>query len=260
MTRGGAIALCGLLAVAFAVFSAAIAPAGACAQALPEVPELPLPTLGPIDPTCSKVPDTDRDTVWDYEDNCHRLFNPSQSDTDKDAGEPPFEPVPLTFRDPQTGGDACDIDDDADTIPDIRDTCPKIANPDQKDTDGDGFGDVCDATPGAAGGGPAGPPKLTLRPLARSYRTAELRAGLAVGARCSAACALTGVLRARKTVLGRGGGGLTGAGSTFVFVRLSAKGRKRIARARKVVAKVTVLASDDVGHKVKRTRRVTLRR
>lgn len=36
------------------------------------------------------------------------------------------------------------VDDDADTIPDIADNCPGLANEDQDDTDGDGIGDDCD--------------------------------------------------------------------------------------------------------------------
>jgi len=35
-------------------------------------------------------------------------------------------------------------DPDNDGIPSIRDNCPGIHNPDQKDSDGDGYGDACD--------------------------------------------------------------------------------------------------------------------
>lgn len=43
-------------------------------------------------------------------------------------------------------GDACDsdIDRDRDGVQDSRDNCPKLANSDQLDTDGDGRGDLCD--------------------------------------------------------------------------------------------------------------------
>ena len=41
-------------------------------------------------------------------------------------------------------GDACDIDDDNDGVPDAEDNCPLTANADQADADNDGIGDVCD--------------------------------------------------------------------------------------------------------------------
>ena len=36
------------------------------------------------------------------------------------------------------------VDSDNDGVPDAKDNCPQIANADQKDSDGDGKGDVCD--------------------------------------------------------------------------------------------------------------------
>ncbi len=48
-------------------------------------------------------------------------------------------------------GDACDAtpngDTDNDGVDNLADNCPSIANPAQTDTDGDGTGDACDATP-----------------------------------------------------------------------------------------------------------------
>jgi hypothetical protein len=71
--------------------------------------------------------DGDGDGVLDCEDNCPRLGNPAQTDTDSDGH-----------------GDVCDLDDDDDGIPDEDDNCPLVANPGQIDTDDDGAGDACD--------------------------------------------------------------------------------------------------------------------
>ena len=38
-------------------------------------------------------------------------------------------------------------DADADSVPDALDDCPRVANPDQADSDGDGRGDACDVCP-----------------------------------------------------------------------------------------------------------------
>jgi uncharacterized repeat protein (TIGR01451 family) len=47
-------------------------------------------------------------------------------------------------------GDACEGDVDADLVPDAVDNCPRTANPDQLDSDHDGIGDACDNCPLAA--------------------------------------------------------------------------------------------------------------
>ncbi len=56
-----------------------------------------------------------------------------------------------TCEPPNAGG--CGIDDfdlDEDGVPDAFDNCPRTPNPDQADSDGDGFGDACDEGPGQA--------------------------------------------------------------------------------------------------------------
>jgi len=87
------------------------------------------------------VLDTDGDTVPDnygsLNDNCDDVSNPSQANLDGDAL-----------------GDACDPDDDGDTICDPgesdasctgSDNCPRIPNTGQENQDGDAYGDVCDS-------------------------------------------------------------------------------------------------------------------
>jgi hypothetical protein len=102
-------------------------------------------------------PDPDGDFIPTGPDNCALIGNPSQKNSDTDAL-----------------GDACDLDDDNDGVPDANDNCPTIPNPPningqppcddldddgvedtvdncigdfnprQKDSDGDGEGDVCE--------------------------------------------------------------------------------------------------------------------
>jgi hypothetical protein len=80
-----------------------------------------------------KPGDFDGDGILDAVDDCPRIANPGQVDTDDDGR-----------------GDACDADRDGDGIPDATDNCPDVANAGQEDTTDatpDGVGDACDRCP-----------------------------------------------------------------------------------------------------------------
>ncbi len=70
--------------------------------------------------------DDDKDGIKNNVDNCPKVYNPNQLDTDSDGK-----------------GNACDNDDDNDGINDSSDNCPLISNPLQEDSDNDGKGDAC---------------------------------------------------------------------------------------------------------------------
>ena len=110
------------------------------------------------------VTDTDGDGVADIRDNCEAKSNPEQLDTDGDgSGDAcdtnddndslvddidlcPLTPSGLIQSDLDDDGlgDECDNDDDGDNVADLLDNCPTLSNPLQRDADADGLGDICD--------------------------------------------------------------------------------------------------------------------
>lgn len=80
-----------------------------------------------IGDSCDSGIDRDRDGVQDSKDNCPKVANSDQLDTDNDGK-----------------GDACDMDIDGDGITNDNDNCRLVYNPDQEDANNDGLGDICE--------------------------------------------------------------------------------------------------------------------
>jgi hypothetical protein len=81
--------------------------------------------------------DSDMDGVGDACDNCHFVKNSNQMDTDNDAVGDTCDNCPNVRNTNQ-------MDSDLDGMGDRCDNCPNVKNPNQMDSDKDGNGDVCD--------------------------------------------------------------------------------------------------------------------
>ena len=180
---------------------------------------------------------------------------------------PPADPP--TEMKPTEGGDACDVDDDNDGITDNprRDNCPLEANPDQKDSDFDGKGDVCDTqngAPAATSADAAAPddktaPKASVS-VPRSLRIGAIGRLLPVKVRCGEACSLDGWLMIKRRAVARGAAQVAAKGQTWVFLKFSKGTLKRIKRKGRATATFMLAAKDASGNRVAVQKRLTLRR
>ncbi len=98
---------------------------------------------------CRANGDIDGDEVLDHLDNCPEAFNPDQANFDGDhlgdVCDPDDDNDNLTDEtewERQTN--PLDPDSDDDGFRDDQDNCPLTVNPEQIDTDGDGYGNACD--------------------------------------------------------------------------------------------------------------------
>ena len=81
-------------------------------------------------------------------DNCPRVANSSQTDSDGDGRGDACDTCPTAADTGDTDkdglDDACDSDDDNDGVADVTDNCPTVKNPDQRDINRNGVGQACD--------------------------------------------------------------------------------------------------------------------
>ena len=102
--------------------------------------------------------DSDEDELGDVCDNCPYQNNTNQRDFDRDAAgdvcdpdddndgiSDEEDPCPYDPGNDVNQDGICGDDVDVDGILVDEDNCPKSYNPNQKDSDRDGFGDVCDS-------------------------------------------------------------------------------------------------------------------
>ena len=220
-------------------------------------------------------PDADGDGWGDEtQDNCPGLNTQDQTDTDGDGQ-----------------GNACDSDDDNDGISDTQesaigtdplkadtdgdgtndgaDNCPLAANADQADADGDKIGDVCDPDPfppvttPVIQEPPATPPADTVAPtVGLVLKKQKVGRSLTVGFTSTEPGSVTGEVfsdRALKKRIGRAVASVTAAGPGKLVIRLSAKGRKALAKLKKPVVFVRLTVIDAAGNRAVKKTKLALR-
>lgn len=237
--------------------------------------------------------DADGDGVVDERDNCPSgPGNANQLDADEDGlgdacdDDDDFDNVP-DDRDNCVGVTNPDqADRDGDGIGSLCDLGEGVSGSNSPGTRG-GAG----SRPAADGAPPSGGsnrpsdatspvPRDRLAPvmtisISRTARRSDLVGGMATSARCSEACALTAQLTvdarttqrlrlggARRTIVARGVAAMSGAGRTFVFLRMPSSMVRRVfsSRAGRVVGRLTVEAVDAAQNRRTVRRSLVLRR
>ena len=87
--------------------------------------------------TATSGGDNDGDEVPRLQDNCRVVYNPSQTNSDRDIWGDACDNCPRVTNTSQT-------DADKDGVGNACDNCPLRPNPDQADRDKDGIGDACE--------------------------------------------------------------------------------------------------------------------